>query len=215
VVDLAAGTGRLTGLLAALGCDVVAVEPVEEMRVHIADAHAVDGTAEAMPFPDASRDAVLVAEAFHWFDAPRALPEIARVLRPGGGLALMWNVGIRQEPEAEWRTEVAELLLPIYFHPQGRKVPAAHGNDPREAIEWRTGPGWELFEPLVERSFEHTQSLTPAGYLDFVSSFSFVAALDDEPRAEFLAGVAQVLDRHDVEAIEQPWRTDLYTTRRR
>jgi SAM-dependent methyltransferase len=185
------------------------------MRGHIADAHAVDGTAESIPLPDASRDAVLVGEAFHWFDAPRALPEIARVLRPGGGLALLWNVGRAKDDEEPWRGEVAQLLGPIFVHPQGRRVPAASGNAPSEESEWRTGPGWELFEPLVERSFEHEQELTPAGYLDFVSSFSFVAALDDEPRAEFLESVAAVLDRHGVEAIEQPWRTDLYTTRRR
>ena len=92
VVDLAAGTGKLTRALVARGCDVVAVEPVAEMRALIAPpARAVEGVAEATGLPDASADAVTVAQAFHWFDGPRALAEIHRVLRPGGVLALIWN----------------------------------------------------------------------------------------------------------------------------
>src|SRR5690349_24104856 len=85
VVDLAAGTGKLTRPLADTGAEVVAVEPVAEMRARIgpAAARAHDGTAEAMPLPDASADAVTVGQAFHWFDGPVALAEIHRVLRPG------------------------------------------------------------------------------------------------------------------------------------
>jgi SAM-dependent methyltransferase len=214
VVDLAAGTGRLTSVLASLGCDVVAVEPVEEMRGLIADAHAVEGTAEAIPLLDHSRDAVFTAEAFHWFDAPVALAEIARVLRPGGGLAVMWNVGLPQEEDQPWRNEVVELVKPIYFHPSGRRVPAAAGNDSREQTEWQRGPGWEHFEPLVYRPFEHVQRMTPDSYLAFVSSWSFVGVLDDEPRAKLLEEVAAVLERHQVGEFHQKWRTDLYVTRR-
>ena len=92
VVDLAAGSGKLTRPLAALGCEVIAIEPVAEMRAAIGPtARALDGTAEAMPLPDDSADAVTVGQAFHWFDGPRALAEIERVLRPGGALALVWN----------------------------------------------------------------------------------------------------------------------------
>ena len=88
VVDLAAGSGKLTRPLAALGCEVIAIEPVAEMRAAIGPtARALDGTAEAMPLPDDSADVVTVGQAFHWFDGPVALAEIERVLRPGGALA--------------------------------------------------------------------------------------------------------------------------------
>jgi SAM-dependent methyltransferase len=213
VVDLAAGTGRLTRELAAAGASVTAVEPVSEMRALIQGTAAVEGTAEAIPLPDASVDAVFIAEAFHWFDASVALPEIARVLRPGGGLALMWNVGVPQEDEQPWRKEVVELIAGIYYHPQGRTVPAASGNDPRDETDWKTGPGWEHFEPLEQLEFEHVQRLTAPDYGALVSSWSFVASMEDEPRAKLLGAIAAVLERHGAESFDQRWRTDLHLTR--
>jgi ubiquinone/menaquinone biosynthesis C-methylase UbiE len=87
VLDLAAGTGKLTRSLVAAGADVVAVEPIAAMRERLPpEVEALDGTAEAIPLPGASVDAVTVAQAFHWFDAEPALAEIHRVLRPGGTL---------------------------------------------------------------------------------------------------------------------------------
>jgi SAM-dependent methyltransferase len=215
VIDLAAGTGRLTRELLAAGAPVTAVEPVDEMRALISGAPAVAGTAESIPFGDASLDAVFTAEAFHWFDAPAALPEIARVLRPGGGLALMWNVGLPQDDEQPWRAQIVELVKDIYFHPQGRRTPAASGNDPTDRVEWRTGPGWEHFEPIHDRSFEHVQRMTVEDYVAFVGSWSFVGALDEQPRAELLGEVAAVLERAEVAEFDQRWRTDLHLTRRR
>jgi SAM-dependent methyltransferase len=216
VVDLAAGTGRLTRVLVAVGASVTAVEPVDAMRALIVDAGAVSGTAESIPLDDASADAVFTAEAFHWFDAPAALREIARVLRPGGGLALMWNVGLPQDDEQPWRLEVVERVRDIYYHPHGRRTPAASGNDPRDATsEWRTGRGWELFEPLELCSFEHVQRMTRDDYLAFVNSWSYVGAMDEQPRAELLADVAAILDRHGAAEFDQRWRTDLHLTRRR
>jgi SAM-dependent methyltransferase len=95
VVDLAAGTGKLTRMLVPTRARVIAVEPVPEMLAELRraapEAQALQGTAEAIPLPDAGADAVTVAQAFHWFDPPRALREIARVLRPGGRLGLIWN----------------------------------------------------------------------------------------------------------------------------
>lgn len=212
MVDLAAGTGRLTRELLALGASVTAVEPVDEMRALISGATAVAGSAESLPLPDDSAGAVFVGEAFHWFDAPRALPEIARVLRPRGGLALMWNVGQQQEDQV-WRPDIVELLKDVYFHPQGRTVPAASGNDWREQTEWQRGPGWERFEAIEHRDFEHVQRLTAEDYVSLVKSFSFVAALEEEKRAKLLASVAAVLERHGVAEFDQRWRTDLYLTR--
>src|SRR5262249_50970017 len=95
VLDLAAGTGKLTRDLVPSGARVIAVEPLDEMREHLvrllADVEALGGTAEDIPLEDGSVDAVVCAQAFHWFDPERALPEIHRVLRPGGGLALLYN----------------------------------------------------------------------------------------------------------------------------
>ena len=99
VLDLGAGTGRLTERLLAVGMDVVAVEPLENMRRHIpAAADARDGTAEAIPLADGSVDAVVAGQAFHWFDIPRAMAEIFRVLRPGGTVGLFWNMLDDREP---------------------------------------------------------------------------------------------------------------------
>jgi SAM-dependent methyltransferase len=93
VLDLAAGTGRLTARLLELGLDVIAVEPLAEMRAHVpSPAAALDGTAEALPLDDASVDAVVVGQAFHWFDVAKAMTEIRRVLKVGGTLGLLWNM---------------------------------------------------------------------------------------------------------------------------
>ena len=93
VLDLGAGTGKLTERLLQLGLEVIAVEPLDEMRALIPPAaRSLSGTAEAIPLADASVDAIVVGQAFHWFDTSRALPEMARVLRPGGTLGLLWNL---------------------------------------------------------------------------------------------------------------------------
>src|SRR4029450_13324531 len=91
VVDLGAGTGQLSRLLGETGARVVAVEPVEEMRTLLTGVEVLAGTAESIPLPDASADAVTAAQAFHWFDGPTALAEIAGVLAPGGAPAPVWN----------------------------------------------------------------------------------------------------------------------------
>jgi ubiquinone/menaquinone biosynthesis C-methylase UbiE len=102
VLDLAAGTGKLTRQLVARGADVVAVEPDPDMRAVfrrvLPDVEMREGFAEAIPLPDASVDAITVGQAFHWFDAERALAEMRRVLRPGGGFALLWNHWDKDDP---------------------------------------------------------------------------------------------------------------------
>ncbi|HWC34727.1 MAG TPA: methyltransferase domain-containing protein [Mycobacteriales bacterium] len=108
VLDLAAGTGPLTNNLLDLGLSVTAVEPLDEMRALIApEATALPGTAEAIPLPDESVDAVFVGQAWHWFDAPRALAEIHRVLRPGGVMAAMWNLLDADDPISRRLAEMA------------------------------------------------------------------------------------------------------------
>jgi SAM-dependent methyltransferase len=177
VVDLAAGTGKLTRALVARGLDVVAVEPVAEMRAAIAPpASAHDGSAEAIPLPDDSVDAVTVAQAFHWFDGPRALREIHRVLAPGGVLALIWN---RRDSTDELQGRLTALLEPL----RGG-VPAHRDDAWRAAIEDSA-----LFGALREETFANEQAVDADGLADRVGSISFVGAMGERRRAALLADV--------------------------
>ena len=193
VVDLAAGTGKLTRPLLATGAEVVAVEPVAEMRAALpADASTVDGTAEEMPLTTASADAVAVAQAFHWFDGDAALAEIHRVLRPGGALALVWN---RRRMDEPLNQAIEELTSPYRV-----RASSFHTCAWRVAFE-----DSELFGPLEGRVFPNEQSLDADGLVDRVASVSYIAALDEEERtnvlraARALAGDAGVTIHHDTE----------------
>jgi SAM-dependent methyltransferase len=193
VVDLAAGTGKLTRPLLATGAEVVAVEPVAEMRAALpAGARTVDGRAEAMPLTTASADAVAVAQAFHWFDGDAALAEIHRVLRPGGALALVWN---RRRMDEPLNQAIEELTSPYRAH-----TSSFHTGAWRVAFE-----GTELFGPLEGRAFPNEQSLDADGLADRVASVSFIAALDEKERTNVLravralAGDAGVTIHHDTE----------------
>jgi SAM-dependent methyltransferase len=179
VVDLAAGTGKLTRGLTALGCEVIAVEPVDEMRAALARAapaaRALAGTAEAIPLPDGSADAVTVGQAFHWFDGPRALAEIDRVLRPGGALALFWN---RRDMGSPVHRAVSEIIEPH------------HRDNPRHrANAWREHFAGEALEE-AEFPFAVTQDADELA--DRVASTSFVATLPDDERADVLARVRAI-----------------------
>jgi ubiquinone/menaquinone biosynthesis C-methylase UbiE len=174
VVDLAAGSGKLTRPLAALGCEVIAIEPVAEMRAAIGPtARALDGTAEAIPLPDGSADAVTVGQAFHWFEGPAALAEIERVLRPGGVLALVWNR--RPVESSALHAAISEIIAPY------RGDAPSHGSGAwRDAFAGRE---------LTERHFEFSQRLDADGLADRVGSTSFVAALDAAEREPLLERV--------------------------
>jgi len=188
VVDLAAGTGKLTRPLAATGAEVVAIEPVAEMRARIGDAAArsLDGTAEAVPLPDASADAVTVAQAFHWFDGPAALAEIHRVLRPGGALALVWN---RRPLENPVHAAIERIVAPYRGD-----APAHRSGAWRAAFDATT-----LFGPLEERTFAHSRPHDADALADRVGSTSFVAALDDGPQADVIAAVRALAAEGPVE----------------
>ncbi len=204
VLDLAAGTGKLTRLLVEGGADVVAVEPVAAMRAVLAEAvpgvPALEGTAEAIPLPDGSVDAVTVAQAFHWFDAGTALAEIHRVLRPGGGLGLIWNAA---DGGVEWVAVLREL------------VHAVRGSEPQYGRSpWRDAvASSRLFTPLTERTFDFEQELDEDGLVDRIASTSYVAALPEAERQQ-LIGQVRTLAAGVPRPIRLPYRTDVFSCRR-
>ena len=200
VVDLAAGTGKLTRALVARGCDVVAVEPVAEMRAVIAPpARAVGGTAEATGLPDSSADAVTVAQAFHWFDGPRALAEIHRVLRPAGLLALLWNTRVEDDPV---NRAIDELLAPYR-----RGAPTQRSDAWRAAFDRTT-----LFASLEECEFAGEQRLDADGMEARVGSISFIAALDEPERKRVVERARGIAGEGTVTV---PYRTEVLLWRRR
>ena len=185
VCDLAAGTGKLTRRLVELGARVTAVEPVEAMRAQAASvsgATFVDGTAEAIPLDDASVDVVTVAQAFHWFDAPAALTEITRVLRPEGRLAILWN---ERDESTAWVAEMSRVLhwhertVSRYQHTDWAAVVAASGR----------------FTPLQERVFRWEQAVTREMLADRVRSISYIAAMPVAERERHASEVVALVAR--------------------
>ena len=176
VLDVGAGTGKLTRLLVPSGARVVAVEPIAEMRALIPDAEAVDGTAEELPFGDGTADVITVAQAFHWFDHDRALPELHRVLRPGGPLALVWNM---RDLDDLVQRGVHDLLAPL----RG-ETPLQQTGYWREPLE--RSP---LFDAGEIRHFRYEQRFTTDDLCDRVASTSFVAAMSPAERDSLLARV--------------------------
>ena len=156
---------------------VVAVEPVPAMRALIDVGEAVDGTAEAIPLPDDSAALVTVGQAFHWFDLDRALPEIHRVLRPGGRLALVWNMRDLDDP---LQHGVEELLAPL----RGRRVAAQREGRWRAPLA--TSP---LFDDPETAEFRYAQLFTAEDVQDRVASTSFVAAMSQDERRPLLEQV--------------------------
>jgi ubiquinone/menaquinone biosynthesis C-methylase UbiE len=205
VLDLAAGTGKLTRMLAPTGAELVAVEPLDGMRArleqNLPEVRALKGTAEAIPLADASVDAVTAAQAFHWFDGRGALKEIHRVLAPGGRLGLLWNV--RDEGE-DWVARLGELMEPY------------RGSAPRyDSGAWRRAfEETSLFTPLVTKSFSHVQEADPKAVVDRVLSISFVAGLPEAERDQVADRVRRLLAEHSDtrgrKAFPVPYRTDIY-----
>jgi SAM-dependent methyltransferase len=204
VLDLAAGTGKLTRALIAAGGRVTAVEPLPAMRQmlqqRLPEATVMEGTAENIPVTAESIDLVTVAQAFHWFDAPAAAREIARVLRPGGGLAAIWNL---RDESVEWMAMIRELIE------QARAAtPSQASGEWRRPFDSEGSP----FEPLRLVTFSHTQELTRADAVDVFASRSYVASLPDDERDHLLERVAEQVPK--TELVEIPYITELYWTRK-
>ena len=195
IVDLGAGTGKLTRLLVTSGARVIAVEPIPEMRALIGVAEAIDGTAEAIPLPDRSASLVTVAQAFHWFDLDRALPEIHRVLRPGGALALVWNMRDLDDPV---QRGVEDLLQSLRADVPGQILGA-----------WRAPLDRSpLFGPAVVGEFAYEQRFTTDDLCDRVASTSFVAAMSAIDREELLVRV-RALTHGIEEPFSFPYKTEV------
>lgn len=181
VVDLGAGTGKLTAALVAAGHRVVAVEPVEQMRAILAqrvpEARVVAATAERTGLPPASADAVVAGAAFHWFDRGRALPEVARILRSRGTLGLLGN-GF--DPSVGWARRLREIMGGSRLGRPG------HWPDADELRPW--------FYAIAEREFPHEHPVDRQRLLDLASSRSNVALLAPDDRRALLARVAALWD---------------------
>ncbi|MDQ2984865.1 MAG: methyltransferase domain-containing protein [Actinomycetota bacterium] len=182
VLDLGAGTGKLTRLLVSRFARVVAVEPDDAMRAVlervVPKAEAYAGAAEAIPLPDASVDAVFSAEAFHWFASPEVVGEIGRVLRHGGAFAFVWNIP-EGEMEPEFPEEADRLLDEAFAKGGAPGLPKVLSGEWRAAFEGsRFG---DLHEAELERWIEQTRDQLVAQLL----SISSIAALSDDERRDF------------------------------
>jgi SAM-dependent methyltransferase len=204
-LDLGAGTGKFTRLLAGTAATVVAVEPIAEMRARLSAeqpaVRSLEGTAEAIPLERGSVDAVVCAQAFHWFATCAALREIRRVLRPGGRLGLVWNV---RDESVDWVAQITRIITPF------------EGDAPRfHKGEWRKPFASGLFGTLAMTSFDY-QHLGPAQevIIDRFLSVSFIAALPTAQKAAVKQRLQELVATHPElrgrETIAFPYRTEAY-----
>ena len=179
VLDLAAGTGKLSRLLRARGCDVVAVEPLANMRheftLAVPGVRVLEGTAEAIPLADASMAAVYAAQAFHWFEPAAAAAEIRRVLQPGAGLGLIWNV---DDMNVAWVAEVARFKREVGGRAEPDEIVAPLSDDfviEATQIEW-------------------AMPTTVARLVSNLRSRSYFATMPDDEREQRMAPLLELLE---------------------
>lgn len=206
VIDLAAGTGKLTRQIAATVPHVIALEPLAAMCSQfskVLNVPLVRTVAEAIPLRSGSVDAVLVGQAFHWFDAAAALCEIHRVVRPGGGIGLIWNM---RDERMDWVAALGDIRR-------------RYGDIRYDTGLWRKAfEASNRFMPLVEEHFAYDQVLDPEGVVELMASRSFIAALDDDENRAVRDEIRRLLAEHPETAgrgeLVLPYRTDAYWTRR-
>jgi SAM-dependent methyltransferase len=205
-VDLGAGTGKFTPRLLETRAEVIAVEPVAAMRdrlvARLPAVRALEGTAEAIPLADGSVDAVICAQAFHWFASSAALAEIHRVLRPGGSLGLIWNV---RDESVPWVAAITDIIRPY------------EGDAPRYASgAWRLLFPADGFSPLDEVHFANPHvGPAEAVIVDRTLSISFIAALPAEEReavaTEVRALIAATPDLASRDTVAFPYDTAAFS----
>jgi MOSC domain-containing protein YiiM/SAM-dependent methyltransferase len=210
VLDLAAGTGKLTRELIPSGAELIAVEPIAEMRAKLEallpGVEALDGTAEAIPLPNHSVDAVTVGQGFHWFDGVPAVSDIRRVLKPTGALGLIWQA---RDPRLPWIERLDEI------------IDRADDGHPRfRTMDWRAAfDRTALFEPLQTAGFETIHRAAPETMVDRVASISYVAAMPEARRERVLDEVRELLatdpETAGTDVVELPYRAHIYWTRPR
>lgn len=204
VVDVGAGTGKLTAALVRRGREVVAVEPDAGMLAALArevpGARAEAGSGEALPLPDASVDAVVYGQAWHWVDVPAASAEAARVLRPGGVLGLVWNV---RDSDVDWVRELGSIM---------------RGSAAERMIDGDSVVVARPFGPLERRDLRWTRSMTVAEIVAMAASRSYVIALPEAELADVLDRIRILLATHPetagLDRIEMPYTTSAFRTRR-
>lgn len=204
ILDLGAGTGKLTRALVARGHTVCASDPIRQMLRHLTQnvdgVPAAQAVAEKLPFRAMSFDAVVVAQAFHWFDHPRAIPEIARVLRPRGTLAMVWN---ERDDSVPWVRRLTAIL-----------------GDYREGYDVRedAGKASELgpFGPVEEETFRFWQLVDRERLLGDVASRSYVAVMEPADRDPLLARVGALYDEYGrgADGMRLPYFTRCFRTER-
>ncbi|MGH2758422.1 MAG: class I SAM-dependent methyltransferase [Actinomycetota bacterium] len=209
VVDLGCGTGKFTRLLASRGAKVIGVEPLPAMLTTFRDrcpaVPVVGGVAEALPLAGGRSDVVTCASAFHWFDHDRALPEVHRVLRPGGSLGIIWN---RRDEIGGWPAEFWAITEAYRRGTPGYRMPA-----------WRDAlTSSPLYGDITEHWFDHVQRADIDGLLARVASVSFIEILPAAERAAVLDRARQFLlshpDTKDRDVFELPYRTVVYVAPR-
>jgi SAM-dependent methyltransferase len=181
VVDLGAGTGKFTAGLLGRGLDVTAVEPDPLMRQRLAEnlptVHTMAGSAEHLPLADAGTSLVTVAQAWHWVEVAGASTEIARVLRAGGALALVWNI---RDADVDWVGRLGEVM----------------GASEAEKYDSITPPVGRPLERQAYRDFRWVTEMNREQFFAMVTSRSYVITIDEAERAEMLARLGELLDDH-------------------
>jgi SAM-dependent methyltransferase len=207
VVDVGAGTGKFTAQLVPTGATIIAVEPIDAMRSTLAGqlpaVVALLGTAEALPLETGSADAIVAAQAFHWFDVARAVTEFHRVLRDGGRVGVIWN---ERDTSVDWARELDAIVEPY-------RGASPHPRSQRDVVLG------DLFGPLQHADFSHAQLVDLPTLRDRVASMSFVAVLSEAERARVLDRVADLVARHPATAgraaLSLPYRTHAFWAERR
>ena len=206
VLDLAAGTGAVTRLLIGRAARVVAVEPDERMRAVLGarcpEAEVLDGRGEDIPLPDASVDAVVIASAWHWLDPDRAVPEITRVLRPGGALGVIW---VGRDSRVDWVAEFNGLMREAREADRAPDAPSADGPRPdRRRHREVTFPPGSPMSGVEELRVEYSLPMTKDDLFGLLGTYSGVITLDPAQRADFSRRARDFLDRQPWEQVDLP-----------